>query len=73
MGKNRIILYLEENLAQALLTMSRTDCRTPTQETIWILQEEAKRRGLLPIQNVQTQHNHQLLHNGKSQHNKKQS
>lgn len=47
MEQSRFILYLDDRVAQVLLAMSRNDCRTPTQETVWILSEEAKRRGLL--------------------------
>jgi hypothetical protein len=47
MEKNRLILFLDEEISSALLSMAREDCRNPTLETLWVLREEAKRRGLL--------------------------
>jgi hypothetical protein len=44
--QRRLSLFLDDDLALALLAMSQADCRTPTLEAMWILREEAKRRNL---------------------------
>ena len=47
MKQRRLSLFLDDDLAHALLAMSKDDYRTPTLEALWILREEAKRRDLI--------------------------
>jgi hypothetical protein len=44
----RITLNLEPPLTNALLVMSRLECRSPSLQVLWIIKSEAQRRGLLP-------------------------
>jgi len=46
MEQNRLTLFLNKELTRALLLMSQSDFRSPIQEAVWILRQEASRRGL---------------------------
>ncbi len=47
MEKERLVLYLDAELINILKTLSQNDCRSPSKEMMWLLNEEAKRRGLM--------------------------
>jgi hypothetical protein len=51
----RITLNLEPPLTNALLVMSRLDCRSPSLQVLWIIKSEAQRRGLLPAESPAAQ------------------
>jgi hypothetical protein len=46
----RISVPLDKSEFAALLDMATSDCRHPREQMRYILREEAKRRGLLPIE-----------------------
>jgi hypothetical protein len=52
---NKLVIYLDDELAKALLTMAQANERTPVKQVVWVLREEAKRQELLQPVNVTAQ------------------
>ncbi len=52
---NKLVLYLDDDLAKALLSMAQANERTPVKQAVWVLREEAKREGRLPLDTTNAQ------------------